>query len=69
MENTMVREPVSVVLADAEVLFAEYDKIVADKLRLEADLRKMCLRFGAASRAWAIRPEHVRNELRRRSAA
>lgn len=56
------------VLAEAERVFAEYDKLLADKAKLEQDIRKLCLRYGEAFGQWGTRPEHVRNALKLRAA-
>ena len=57
------------VLNEAAGLFAEYDRVMAEKARLDNEIRQLCLRYGEANGQWGTRPEHVRNDLRARAAA
>lgn len=57
------------VLAEAERLFDQYDRIMLEKNRLDAEIRQLCLRFGEVFGQWGTRPEHVRNVLKLRVAA
>ena len=54
------------ILHEAADVFAAHDRAHAELRRLEADLARLCLAYGDATKRWGYAPHHLRRAVEAR---